>query len=182
MTIEPGLIITERVLDKTPLERIESVDVEACLETLAEELRAYTQDQEPVMLGIRSGGVWLAERLHRALGLSTELGTLNISFYRDDFSRIGLHPRVEPSEIPEELEGRTVILVDDVLHTGRTIRAAMNELFDYGRPAAIRLVVLVDRCEHELPIAADHLALRVDVPAGHQIKLLGPAPLRLVRK
>lgn len=165
------------------LEQIESIDVEACLDELADALAPLVQtDPQPVMVGIRSGGAWLAERLHRRLGLSTPLGTLNITFYRDDFSRIGLHPRVEPSDIPVSLEDCSVLLVDDVLHTGRTVRAAMNELFDYGRPAAIRLIVLVDRGERELPVAADHLAVSVAMPRGGQIKLAGPDPLRLERK
>ena len=96
----------------------------------------------------------MAERLREQLGVTMPLGTLDISFYRDDFSRIGLHPEVKPSRIPFEVEGRHILLVDDVLNTGRTMRAAMNELFDFGRPASIRLAVLVDRGGRELPIAA----------------------------
>src|SRR3990172_7152415 len=89
----------------------------------------------PVMVGIQSGGVWIAERLHKLMGLKIPLGHLNIAFYRDDFSRIGLHPQVTPSSLPFDVEDQHIILVDDVLHTGRTIRAALNEIFDYGRPA-----------------------------------------------
>lgn len=123
------------------------------------------------LVGIRSGGAWLAERMHSALGLTTPLGTLDISFYRDDFSRIGLHPEVEPSNIPFEVDGCSIILVDDVLYTGRTIRAAMNELFDYGRPASIRLAVLVDRGGRELPIRPDFAALTLEVPPHQNINL-----------
>lgn len=132
-----------------------------------------------VMVGIHTGGVWLAEHLHRALALSEPLSTLNISFHRDDFARIGLHPSVGPSDIRSDIENRTVVLVDDVLHTGRTIRAAMNELFDYGRPRVIRLAVLVDRGGRELPIAPDFVGIERPLPPGRQIKLKGPDPLIL---
>lgn len=126
---------------------------------------------DTVMVGIHSGGVWVAERLHALLQLATPMGMLDISFYRDDFSRIGLHPQVRPSRLPFDLEDRPIILVDDVLNTGRTVRAAMNELFDYGRPAAIRLAVLVDRGGHELPICPDYVGLTLDIPAGQNVNL-----------
>ena len=132
---------------------------------------APTFAPDTVIVGIQTGGVWVAERLHAALACSAPLGTLDISFYRDDFSRKGLHPEVKPSNLPFDLEGRTILLVDDVLHTGRTIRAAMNELFDYGRPAAIRLAVLVDRNGHELPIRPDFAGATLDVPAHQNINL-----------
>ncbi len=106
------------------------------------------------LVGIHSGGAWLAQRLHKDLGLTQPMGTLDISFYRDDFDKIGLHAQVMPSEISFPVADKHLILVDDVLYTGRTIRAAMNELFDYGRPASIRLAVLIDRGGRELPIAA----------------------------
>ena len=126
---------------------------------------------ETVIVGIHTGGVWVAERLHALLGCKQPLGTLDISFYRDDFSRIGLHPQVKPSNLPFDLEGRDILLVDDVLHSGRTVRAAMNELFDYGRPASIRLAVLVDRGGRELPIRPDFTGLTLDVPAHQNINL-----------
>ncbi len=110
--------------------------------------------QQVHLVGIHSGGAWLAQRLHRDLKLVQPYGTLDISFYRDDFDRIGLHSQVQPSEITFPVTDKHLVLVDDVLYTGRTIRAAMNELFDYGRPASIRLAVLVDRGGRELPIAA----------------------------
>lgn len=116
------------------------------------------------LVGILSGGAWLAERLQQDLGLPGEMGTLNISFYRDDFDRIGLHSQVEPSNIPFAVANQHLIVVDDVLYTGRTIRAAMNELFDYGRPASIKLVVLIDRGQRELPISPDFAAYHVDAP------------------
>ncbi len=108
----------------------------------------------PALVGIYSGGVWLAQRLHELLGLSQELGRIDVSFYRDDFSEKGLHPQPQKTVIPFDVEGRHIILVDDVLYTGRTTRAALNELFDYGRPARVDLAVLVDRGGRELPIAA----------------------------
>ncbi|MDQ1313910.1 MAG: pyrimidine operon attenuation protein / uracil phosphoribosyltransferase [Pseudomonadota bacterium] len=126
---------------------------------------------DTVIVGIHTGGVWVAERLHAALRCPQPLGVLDISFYRDDFSRIGLHPQVKPSSLPFDLEDRAIILVDDVLHTGRTVRAAMNELFDYGRPASIRLAVLVDRGGHELPIRPDFAGLTITVPDHQNINL-----------
>ncbi len=133
----------------------------------------------PLMIGIHTGGVWVAERLHRQMGLEEPLGTLNISFYRDDFSRIGVHPQVKPSKLPVTVEDRHIILVDDVLQTGRTVRAALNEIFDYGRPASVALAVLVDRPGRELPIQPTVAGIHLELAAHQQIKLEGPEPLRL---
>jgi pyrimidine operon attenuation protein/uracil phosphoribosyltransferase len=127
--------------------------------------------QDVHLVGIHSGGAWLAQQLHQDLQLPGALGTLNVSFYRDDFDRIGLHPQVEPSAIPFEVANRHIVVVDDVLYTGRTIRAAMNELFDYGRAASIKLVVLIDRAQHELPICADFAAWRFDAPPADNLVL-----------
>lgn len=124
-----------------------------------------------VLVGIHTGGVWVMDALADVLGIQGPHGVLDISFYRDDFSRIGLHPEVKPSRIPFEVEGRDILLIDDVLYTGRTVRAAMNLLFDYGRPAAIRLAVLVDRGGRELPICPDFVGHRVDLGAGQHISL-----------
>lgn len=135
---------------------------------------------KPLMIGIHTGGVWVAKALHQQLGLSEPLGTLDISFYRDDFSRIGLNPQVKPSALPFAIEDRHIILVDDVLQTGRTIRAAMNELFDYGRPASIMLAVLVDRAGRELPIEATVSGLQLDQAASERVKLVGPEPMQLI--
>ena len=123
------------------------------------------------IVGIHTGGVWLAERLHQDLRLSLPLGTLDVSFYRDDFDQIGLHPQIRPSDIPFKVEGSHIILVDDVLYTGRTIRAAINELFDYGRPASIRLAALIDRGCRELPIAAQYVGAVLDVPSDKMLAL-----------
>lgn len=138
------------------------------------------QVKDPVMIGIHTGGVWLAERLHKLLGIKQPLGTLDISFYRDDFTRIGMNPKVKPSQIPFELEDRHIILVDDVLQTGRTIRAAMNEIFDYGRPASITLATLVERSGRELPIQPSVVGVRPPLTTEQQITLIGPDPLKLI--
>lgn len=154
------------------------IDAERALAALADQLGDIARSRpEPAVIGIHTGGAWVAERLHDSLGLTTPLSTLNIGFHRDDFARIGLHPRVGPSRIAAEIEDRCILLVDDVLQTGRTVRAAMNEIFDYGRPAAIRLAVLFDRGCRELPIAADYVGERIDVPADRRLKLSGPRPL-----
>ena len=137
------------------------------------------QVTEPAMIGIHTGGAWLAERLHRRLAIAAPLGTLDISFYRDDFTRIGMNPEVKPSHIPFTVEDRHIILVDDVLHTGRTIRAAMNEIFDYGRPASIMLVALVERSGRELPIQPDVAGVHMPLQPGQHITLSGPDPLAL---
>jgi len=147
---------------------------DALREVLAREGR-----ERPLMIGIRTGGVWVAERLHRLLGLAEPLGELSINFYRDDFTRIGLHPRVQPSSLPFHVDDRHILLVDDVLQTGRTVRAALNEIFDYGRPASVTLAVLVDRGGHELPIRADVVGTTVSLGPDEQIKLTGPEPLTL---
>lgn len=157
-------------------------DIEALLDQLAQQLRGMIAAQElvaPALVGIRTGGVWVAERLRTLLGLEEPLGELNIAFYRDDFSRIGIHPTVEPSHLPFEVDERDLVLVDDILYTGRTIRAAMNELFDYGRPRKVKLVVLFDRGGRELPIAADLVGARLELAAREHAKLTGPHPLAL---
>ena len=145
-------------------------DVDSLITRLADAIRPQLSP-ETALVGIYSGGVWIAERLHKALQVSTPLGMLSITHYRDDFSRIGLHPQVKPSHLPFEVEGREVILVDDVFYTGRTVRAAMHELFDYGRPASIRLAVLVDRGGHELPIRPDFTGLSIEIPPKQSLTL-----------
>ena len=153
-------------------------DAEDLLARLAQAI-APQITAETALIGIHTGGAWIAERLHAQLGITQPLGVLDISFYRDDFSRIGLHPQVKPSRIPFQVEDRPVIVVDDVLYTGRTVRAAMNELFDYGRPASIRLAVLVDRGGRELPICADFAGARLDLPADRNLQLDRAADGRL---
>ncbi len=136
----------------------------------------------PLMVGIQTGGVWVATKLHHLLNINKPvfadpMATLDISFYRDDFSRIGINPKVKPSQLPPDVDGRHIILVDDVLHTGRTVRAAMNELFDYGRPASITLLVLCDRSGRELPLQADIAGVHLALSESEHIKLTGPEPL-----
>ena len=135
--------------------------------------------EDPAMIGIHTGGVWVAEQLHRLLGIGDPLGTLDISFYRDDFTRIGMHPEVKPSQIPFEVEDRHIVLVDDVIQSGRTIRAALNEIFDFGRPASVSLVTLIERSGRELPIQPDVMGLRPPLQTEEHIRLQGPEPLAL---
>ncbi len=135
--------------------------------------------ERPLMVGIHTGGVWIAERLHALLGIEDPLGTLDISFYRDDFSRVGMNPRVKPSHLPLSVDGRHIILVDDVLFTGRTIRAALNEIFDYGRPARVTLAVLIERDGRELPIEARVVGHKLKLESRQHVKLSGPNPLEL---
>mgnify|MGYP001810330129 CR=1 FL=1 len=132
-------------------------DANLLCEQLAELIRPHLKP-DTAMIGIHSGGAWVAEILHRKLGLTTPLGCLDVAFYRDDYRSRGLHTRPRRSEIPCYIEGSNVILVDDVLNSGRTTRAALNELFDYGRPARVDLAVLADRGGRELPIAASFCA------------------------
>jgi len=145
-------------------------DAEQLLKALTDQMRPEV-GPETGLIGIHTGGVWIAERLHRDLQLKVPLGTLDVSFYRDDYEKIGLHRDVKTSSIPFEIEGRHLVLVDDVLYTGRTIRAAMNELFDYGRPASIRLAALVDRGGRELPVAARFVGAAITLAAGESIEL-----------
>lgn len=145
---------------------------------MAKALMPLTQTDNVVMIGIHTGGAWVAKQLHEQLGLNSALGLLDISFYRDDFSQNGLHPKVKGSELPD-IENKTIILVDDVIMSGRTIRAAMNELFDYGRPEKIVLACLLDVGHRELPIQADVIGEKIERPRNQRIKLSGPTPLTL---
>jgi len=149
-------------------------NVDALLSEMTQKLQDIIKEKnldDPVMVGIHSAGVWIAQKLHDSLNIKEELGELNISFYRDDFSRIGLHPQIQPSKLPFSLENKHIILVDDVLYTGRTIRAAMNELFDFGRPASITLAVLIDRGNRELPIEAQVVGFKQIMDSDSYFKL-----------
>ena len=134
---------------------------------------------EPRFIGIRTGGVWVALALLEALGSQSPLGILDVSFYRDDFTQNGLHPQVQPSELPFEVEGQHLVLIDDVLMSGRTVRAALNELFDYGRPASVTLVSLLDLNARELPIRPDVVGATLSLASDQRVKLSGPTPLTL---
>ena len=152
------------------------------ISAMAVDLRAHLARrniQEPRFIGIRTGGVWVAQALLQALGSDAAMGTLDVSFYRDDFSQNGLHPQVRPSELPFEIEGQHLILIDDVLMSGRTIRAALNELFDYGRPASVTLVSLLDLDAGELPIRPNVVGATLTLAPDERVKLSGPTPLTL---
>lgn len=139
---------------------------------LQHQLETRHSNKTARIVGIKTGGVVVAKALHQRLKQSEPLGELNISFYRDDFSRVGLHPQVGPSQIPFSVDNEIIVLVDDVLYSGRTIRAAMNEIFDYGRPERIILVTLVSRSEgRELPINADICGAELSLPAHQNFKL-----------
>ncbi|ERO63014.1 bifunctional pyr operon transcriptional regulator/uracil phosphoribosyltransferase PyrR [Pseudomonas piscis] len=154
----------------------------ALISQMAIDLKAHLAQRainEPRFIGIRTGGVWVAQALLEALGSDAPLGTLDVSFYRDDFSQNGLHPQVRPSELPFEIEGQHLVLIDDVLMSGRTIRAALNELFDYGRPASVTLACLLDLNAAELPIRPNVVGATLSLATHERVKLSGPAPLQL---
>ncbi len=156
----------------------QTISVSELVESMTRALRPYL-DCNPLIIGIHTGGVWIAEKLRRDLGIQEPLGTLDITFYRDDFTRIAMNPQVKASDLPVKIDDRHIILVDDVLHTGRTTRAAMNVLFDYGRPKCIWLAVLVERNGRELPIQPDVVGQHLRLGDHQQVKLIGPDRLRL---
>jgi len=145
-------------------------EAEQLLPKLAAELKPRVKPAT-AMIGLYTGGAWLAERLHAMLGMKQPLGLMDIAFYRDDYAKEGLKHDPKRTKIPFDVEGRDLLLVDDVLYTGRTVRAAMNELFDYGRPRSIALVVLADRGGRQLPIEPQHCGARIEVPAGKRLRL-----------
>ena len=158
------------------------LEIDRLLDDLEAGLRKKLEERgvtSPALIGIRTGGVWLADVLSKRLGMEEPFGELDISFYRDDFSRIGLNPRVKPSSLPFDTEGRDIILIDDVIMSGRTIRAAMNEIFDYGRPASIILATLIDLGARELPIQPDVAGKTMALESHQRVKLRGPDPLRI---
>ena len=150
-------------------------DAEALLSTLAQKLSPLLQPNT-ALVGIHSGGVWLMQRLLVLLADQIKLhqiehGTLDVSFYRDDYAQRGLKAENRPSQITFDVENKHIILIDDVFYTGRTTRAAMNELFDYGRPASITLIALVNRGGHELPIAPQLVAADLSLAASQHLQL-----------
>ncbi|MBN2866204.1 MAG: bifunctional pyr operon transcriptional regulator/uracil phosphoribosyltransferase PyrR [Thiotrichales bacterium] len=154
-----------------------NIDVETLMQSICEQLqKCDILQKDPKMIGILKGGAWVAQKLHQKLGIEAPLGELDISFYRDDFSKMGLNPTVQPSSIPWEIEDQHIILVDDVLFTGRTVRAALNEIFDFGRPASVVLVTLLDRkgCR-ELPFHVDVTGMEIE--CNKTIQVSGPDPL-----
>jgi pyrimidine operon attenuation protein/uracil phosphoribosyltransferase len=145
-------------------------EAEKLCQQLAAELRPHIGPKS-AMIGLYTGGAWLADRLHALLGMREPLGHMDIAFYRDDYHQQGLKHDPKRTKIPFDVTGREILLVDDVLYTGRTVRAAMNELFDWGRPASIALVVLADRGGRQLPICAQYCGARVEVPGGLRLRL-----------
>jgi pyrimidine operon attenuation protein/uracil phosphoribosyltransferase len=159
-------------------------DAEKLLAELAAQMRPHVS-AETALVGLHTGGVWLAQRLHGLLDLTQPAGSLDVSFHRDDYAKRGLARDARASALPFEVEGRHLILVDDVLHTGRTVRAALNELFDYGRPARVELAVLIDRGGRHLPVAPTYCAATLAPPPGSRIKLAldaGALSLHLVQE
>ena len=145
-------------------------DAEAAFAELVERM-AGAVPHDAALVGIYSGGAWLAERLAQALPGDHPLGFIDVSFYRDDYATAGLKGGTKRSEIPFDVAGARIVLIDDVLYTGRSVRAAVNELFDFGRPAAIELAVLVDRGGRELPIEPTYKGATIDVPRELSIVL-----------
>jgi len=126
----------------------------------------------PHLVGVATGGAWLAERLQQELGLPGPAGVISSTLHRDDYARRGLRARSLQTSLPFEVEGAHLLLIDDVIYTGRTLRAVINELYDYGRPASVRLAVLVNRDGRELPLAADFAALRLTLPQSQSLDLV----------
>jgi pyrimidine operon attenuation protein/uracil phosphoribosyltransferase len=159
---------------------IQNLNINTLLDNLETTIRQQIIERKlnnPLLIGIHSGGAWVAEHIHQRLGITETLGLLDITFYRDDFSQIGMHPKVKPSQLPRQLEGRDIILIDDVFFTGRTIRAALNEIFDYGRPNQVLLAVLIERDGRQIPLRPDCYGTRMALPDGQRIKITGPEPL-----
>ena len=151
---------------------IGSDEVLLWLQRMSKELRSLINSDTAKIVGIKTGGVVIAHHLQQLLEIEHPVGELNISFYRDDFSRIGLHPQVGASNIPNGIDGETIVLVDDVLYSGRTVRAAMNEIFDFGRPERIILATLVERNGRELPICADVVGCKMQLMQNETVKLI----------
>ena len=148
------------------------LDAETIYRQLAQRARETFVGEKLKLVGVHTGGVWLAERLKRDLDISDPVGILDVSFYRDDFDQSGLKPAVRPSQIAFDVAGSHILLVDDVLNSGRTVRAAMNEIFDYGRPAKVDLAVLIDRGGRELPVAASIVGATIELPPDVAVVLV----------
>ncbi|MBU68845.1 MAG: bifunctional pyr operon transcriptional regulator/uracil phosphoribosyltransferase [Cupriavidus sp.] len=148
-------------------------DAEALYHALRDQAQALLPANDRArwsVAGIHSGGAWIAERLAADLKLGPH-GVINVAFHRDDYAKKGLHSQAQPTTLPFDVEDRNVLLIDDVLATGRTIRAAVNELFDYGRPARVALAVLADRGGRELPFSADYAAASIELPLDQTLVL-----------
>lgn len=162
---------------------INSAEIDSLLAQMADAIAADRQRQSGDfrLVGLRTGGVWIAQRLQTLLRLEGPVSELDVSFYRDDYQQRGLHADIQPSQMPLSVDGQQLILVDDILHSGRTIRAALNAVFDLGRPHSVQLAVLIDRGQRQLPIAADFCGRRIeDLASDQMLRLRGPTPLELV--
>jgi len=146
------------------------LDAEALYTNLLDGVRRLVT-ADTTLVGVWSGGAWLAERLARDLGLSTPHGVISSALHRDDFGSRGMSSTKGATHLPFEVEGRHILLIDDVLYTGRTTRAVINELFDFGRPASVTLAVLVDRGGRQLPIEPAYSAARISLPADERVSL-----------
>ncbi len=162
---------------------IEHLEIPVLLNQLESSLIELIEQRhitDPIVIGIHTGGAWIAEKMHNWLKIKEPLALLDISFYRDDFSQIGMHPKVKQSTLPFTIEGRDLILIDDVFHTGRTVRAALNEIFDYGRPNQVVLGVLIERDGRQVPIRPDCVGAQISLADGQRIKVMGPEPLDIM--
>jgi pyrimidine operon attenuation protein/uracil phosphoribosyltransferase len=146
-------------------------DAEELCAALADAMRPQIDPGRTALVGIHTGGAWVAERLHKVLGLKVPAAAIDVSFYRDDYNQRGLRASSHTSQIPFDVEAAHIVIVDDVLYTGRTIRAAMNEIFDYGRPARVDLAVLADRGGRELPVAPTWCPHELSLPAAQMLEL-----------
>lgn len=156
-------------------------DIEPLLERLTEGVAALIDGADaPLVIGIRTGGLWLARYLVDELQLQSAVNEIDVGFHRDDFATRGIGERsIAPTRIDGTVDGREVLLVDDVLQSGRTVRAALNAIFEYGRPRRVWLAVLVARSGRQLPICADVCGAELEIPAGQRLRLGGPQPLSL---
>jgi pyrimidine operon attenuation protein / uracil phosphoribosyltransferase len=146
------------------------LDAEALYAALKKAVRGLIED-DGALVGIWSGGAWLAERLQRDLSLPGAAGVISSTLHRDDYAERGLAGGSDATQLPFAIDGRNIVLIDDVLYTGRTIRAVINELYDFGRPSSVKLAVLVDRGGRELPIEPAYAAARVTLPARQRLSL-----------
>ncbi len=159
---------------------LNDTDIPGLLDNLEANIAQQIQQRQlhdPIIIGIHTGGAWIAQIMHQRLQIQDPLYSMDIAFYRDDFSQIGMHPQIKPSQLPTQLEGRDIILIDDVFYTGRTIRAALNEIFDFGRPNQVVLAVLIERDGRQIPVRPDCVGAQITLPPGQRIKLTGPEPL-----
>ena len=163
-----------------------TIDIKNIISANIAEIKLWAEHQQRqnlALVGIKTGGAWVCDEIAKQLSLANtnapalDVGYLDISFYRDDFSHKGLQPNVVGSDLPFDLEGRHILLIDDVIMSGRTIRAAMNALFDYGRPASIALLTVFDIKQRELPIQADICLQSLSLEPEKRVKLRGPNPL-----